>query len=623
MAERIGVRMVPVGGLALTTCLRPLVDVELTKAEIKGRARFLPHGHPDAKIPQTRVDGLWAFTQLGELWRRHTPPGMTSMRVPIYGRPTWDAYTRCATLVRTRFKAKYWWIQEDDVYCPMETLRTCYQQLEERPDVGAVCAPYWWRHALDEPDDLRIPVADHPHIYPTVDGGPWFNYPQDEVFEVAAAGLGACMVRVDALNPDGYDGHPAMTRPLFQNHYINEFGQESQGGDLCFFSRLRTAGWKIVVVPWLRSWHRDHTLGVWFPYWPETRSRYGWDEVPFAQLQQYPEHAVPAESLLHEYGLKLADAARVGECRKCGTKITPETWAEHLETQHPDMSVAEREEARSRVVDALGNPVKVSEPLPDSRPPTQSGSGDTEAGTPYEAPDAEEQPAEDVNEAVKAKAIGAAKSDAAPPAGDEDFTHRLTFNDLIQNAPERPQALNVGWGHVGVVAHVLGPVAQWGWELNDIHQIDGLTTVDLVGPIQEVGENRPEGHYDLVYWNHGPEHVTADELQDCLAACWRLVKPGGELYLGCPDREQIDEALDDGNTLEDLAYEAACGPVTFRHLIDGAGRYEGDEHHQVLADCQLIDILDVVAPGHETTTTRDDGCRFGLVMRVRKPEMAQ
>ena len=50
----------------------------------------------------------------------------------------------------------------------------------------------------------------------------------------------------------------------------------------------------------------------------------------------------------------------------------------------------------------------------------------------------------------------------------------------------------------------------------------------------DIREKMAANAYDLVFWYHGPEHVTKDELDAALANCERAVKPGGMVVLGCP-----------------------------------------------------------------------------------------
>ena len=600
--QAVGVAMTPEGrvavltreldtAIALSACLRPIIALEDELAKLKGRDRLTPKGHPDRRIPHTRVDGLWAFTQVGEVWRNHLPPGGSARYLPIYGRPTWSAYTRAAALVRDRLRARYWWIQEDDVYVPRETLRTCYRILEEDPTIGAVCAPYWWRHGVFEPDQPAIPVSDFPHIYPAEGAGPWFTYPQDRTFDVDAAGLGATMVRVDILDPEGHAGHPPLERPLFAEHFTNRFGTEARGGDLCFFSRIRKAGWRVVVAPWLRCWHRDHCTGWWYPFSQATRQKYGWDEVPYASLWASPVED-PGAALLFEWGIDMKETGPIGNCGLCDAKVTPAGWERHLLEQHPDLSAEARAAALKAIVDRAGQAVSLA-------PPT--------AAAPLEAPPP----------APPAPPAGEAGPAIAPPTTRLRTMTQLLSTDRLASAPGRPHALAVGWGGVGIIGRPDGQA--FGWELNDLHQFGGDTTPDLVGPVQEVLTKRPLGYYALIYWSHGPEHLSAAALPGVLQALWDRVQAGGELDLRCPDGERL-RALVAAGTPEDLVlYDSPQGPITLGQCLHGRADYTGDSHAQVLDGPQLEALARALAPAPQSVAITKALAAYGVRASCRKP----
>lgn len=96
--------------------------------------------------------------------------------------------------------------------------------------------------------------------------------------------------------------------------------------------------------------------------------------------------------------------------------------------------------------------------------------------------------------------------------------------------------------------------------------IDQACEPDICASMTDLGDIGP---FDIVYTCHALEHLDPDEALQALREFRRVLKDGGALICIVPDCEGV-EANDD------VLFEAACGPITGRDLIEG--------HHEFMQD---------------------------------------
>lgn len=79
-----------------------------------------------------------------------------------------------------------------------------------------------------------------------------------------------------------------------------------------------------------------------------------------------------------------------------------------------------------------------------------------------------------------------------------------------------------------------------GWWHVDARPLEGIDTVATAETLDDaLGENVAE----VIYWSHGLEHVRWSKRLDTLRALWRVLEPGGRLYLAVPDLYAIFGAV--------------------------------------------------------------------------------
>lgn len=143
-------------------------------------------------------------------------------------------------------------------------------------------------------------------------------------------------------------------------------------------------------------------------------------------------------------------------------------------------------------------------------------------------------------------------------------------------APEH-RVLNVGGGSkdIALPAHYSG----WDHVLLDIDKRPGvdivLDTRKLVDPpienmtVWTTGSMLGDSMYDAVYCSHNIEHYECWDIPTVLAGFKRVLKPGGLVELHCPNFEEVFCRIQDGAGLDDVAYEAAVGPIRYRDIVFG------------------------------------------------------
>ena len=569
----------PVGAtIGVLTCFRPLSEGAHAEAIARGAA------HPGWRetrpglsegVPHALGDVVWA-AWMGALRPNFFPPGLTSAWLRVFNRPTWDAYR--LGLAQARYLGcRYLFVIEDDVYIPEHTLRRLFAVLEENPKAGAACGVYWWRRQPGDPD---FPQLYRPATEGVLEGhgGPWLRYPQDQIVEVGAGGLGCMLLRMSALTEAEKFGD------LFSEEWEDESGAIGHGGDLCIQHRLQQAGYHILADTSLRAWHRDPYMGVWYPHDAAVRAQYGWPAVPLEGFCRDlgtlpPELRTAATEARTEYGV-------CSLCPPGAPEIHAAQWDQHVREAHPG---------------ARTTPVEIP---------------DAEAGPRVErAPSWTDMEVSPTSYASSGLAFVA----NAQPA---TVTHGAVCGGgpaAIRAAAEIP-ALNVGFGGYRFVHPDFADGYQgrpFAWEYQDAYAHEGVTP-DLVGDCATIP--RPDGCYGFVYANHLIEHLPTDQLVPALREWWRLLRPGGRLYVACPDGNLVWPAFAKaGYDLSVVAYTAAGQhPITFRQILYGRQDWPGDEHRHMYDPRQVrLAFRDAGLPA--PVVSIDDWCPLGLRAMAQKP----
>lgn len=548
--------------IAVLTCFRPLSDGALAEAITRGAAnpkwRDTRPGMSQG-VPFTLHDPIW-WAWMDYLRPNFFPPGCSSAWLRVFNRPTWDAY-RLGVAQAKLIQARYLFVIEDDVYIPEHTLRRLYAVLEENPEAGAACGIYWWRRQPDDPD---FPQLYHPATegHPEGHGGPWLRYPQDQVVEVGAGGLGCMLIRMEALRKAEAFGE------LFLDDWEGVDGVRGHGGDLCVQHRLQQAGYRILADTSIRAWHRDPYMGVWYPHDAAVCAAYGWPEQPLNGFARDLGELPPG--VLAQVGPKPAAAEDAeGRCSLCplhAPMLRARDMAAHVAQVHPGAqypSVPTHHVTPGIFITPTnGGTLKPPTLIVVSRSPTAAGS-----------------------------------------------------------SPEIVPALNVGFGGYPTVHPDFcdgDPV--FAWEYQDAYPHAGVTP-DLVGDFL-AGIPRPDGSYGFVYANHFLEHIDPARAGDFLRECWRLLRPGGRIYVACPDGGQVWPAFARaGHDLDAVAYTLRSDgshPITFRQIIYGRQGWAGDEHRHMWDPMQIrAAFRDAGLPGPMVST--DAWCPLGLRAMAQKP----
>lgn len=415
---------------------------------------------------------------------------------------------------------------------------------------------------------------DFPQLYKEAGQGPWLDYPKDQIVRVEAAGLGCCMFRMSALaDAEKFGG-------LFEEPYEIAPGLFGKGGDLCLFHRLKQAGHGLVVDTALKAWHRDPHFGAWFPFDKRIRAAYGWPARPLEGFVPERREEVLQALRANAPTGTAAEQDPEGNCSLCKGKVRASVWDAHI--------AAHQQAFPDRVVQNVGIKT-VPVPVPEAgngKPHADSGAMVVPLGVPIDQPD-----------------------DAIP-------------------------ALNLGWGGYKQVH----PDFQQGyegrafaWEYQDAFAHPG-TTPDLVCDATQ-RLPRANGSYGLVYANHLIEHLPRAKAAAFLAEAWRLVRPGGRLYIACPDGEQVWRAFQArGSDLDAKVYDApivssdgkvaGVYPVTFRHIIYGRSAFPGDEHRHMYAAADLCAAF-AEAGIPKPFTTADVWIPMGLRAIAQKPKAVE
>lgn len=142
---------------------------------------------------------------------------------------------------------------------------------------------------------------------------------------------------------------------------------------------------------------------------------------------------------------------------------------------------------------------------------------------------------------------------------------------LEQRVHRQERVLNVGGGSKDIPL----PARYDGWD-HVLLDIKAGPDVDIVLDARDLGWELDfglaEAVFDSVYCSHNIEHHYAHEIPIVLAGFARVLRPGGEVLVRCPDVAAVCAAVSSGAPLDGTLYESPAGPITPRDVFYGYGR---------------------------------------------------
>jgi len=97
--------------------------------------------------------------------------------------------------------------------------------------------------------------------------------------------------------------------------------------------------------------------------------------------------------------------------------------------------------------------------------------------------------------------------------------------------------------------------------------IDPAVAPDLVGDIRAMPAAQT-ARFDAVYSSHNLEHLHPHEVPLALAEFFRVLKPGGQALVTCPDLQSVAAHIAQGNLTEPL-YQSPAGPIAPLDILYG------------------------------------------------------
>jgi ubiquinone/menaquinone biosynthesis C-methylase UbiE len=97
--------------------------------------------------------------------------------------------------------------------------------------------------------------------------------------------------------------------------------------------------------------------------------------------------------------------------------------------------------------------------------------------------------------------------------------------------------------------------------------IDPKVAPDIVGDIKAMPAAET-ARFDAVYSSHNLEHLLPHEVPLALAEFLRVLKPGGQALVSCPDLQSVAAHIAQGNLTEPL-YQSPAGPIAPLDILYG------------------------------------------------------
>jgi len=126
------------------------------------------------------------------------------------------------------------------------------------------------------------------------------------------------------------------------------------------------------------------------------------------------------------------------------------------------------------------------------------------------------------------------------------------------------KVLNVGGNNKAISIH---PCFD-GWQ-QDLLDIDPRGNPDVLCDAREMWR-LPLRQYDAIYCSHNLEHYHRHDVLKVLKGFRMVLKKDGFIYIRVPDLlDVMCRVIDEGLDIDDILYEAECGPILVRDVIYG------------------------------------------------------
>jgi len=126
------------------------------------------------------------------------------------------------------------------------------------------------------------------------------------------------------------------------------------------------------------------------------------------------------------------------------------------------------------------------------------------------------------------------------------------------------KVLNVGGNNKAIAI----PPCFDGWQ-HDLLDIDSRGNPDVLCDARELWKLPPR-QYDAIYCSHNLEHFHRHDVANVLKGFRIVLKKDGFIFVRVPDLHAVMcRVIDEGLDIDDVLYEAACGPILVRDVIYG------------------------------------------------------
>lgn len=181
--------------------------------------------------------------------KNHFPIGMFWKYIVIEDESGW-AKNRIEVVKRAQQEGYEWLLFiDDDVFVPKDVFQ---QMLKLKKDI--VTGIYWTK----TPNEAPV-------IFEKEGGGPWFDFPMDETFQVAGSGLGVCLINMKV-----FDAFDKAGLEYFKENWIMDLGNGKKvncpiGEDHYFFHHARKLGFEVWADGGILCDHYDMTHKKFYP----------------------------------------------------------------------------------------------------------------------------------------------------------------------------------------------------------------------------------------------------------------------------------------------------------------------------------------------------------------------
>jgi predicted SAM-dependent methyltransferase len=151
------------------------------------------------------------------------------------------------------------------------------------------------------------------------------------------------------------------------------------------------------------------------------------------------------------------------------------------------------------------------------------------------------------------------------PDGDDAGLAPEASGFAVEDAPAPQTVLNVGCGYPrrrSLHPRFHGPA----WREVRL-DIDPAVAPDIVCSVTDMSPV-PDGSIDAIWCSHSLEHLYRHDVPAALGEFFRVLRPGGLLFLTSPDLQRV-AALVAEDRLETEAYLSPSGPITPLDMIFG------------------------------------------------------